>query len=490
MGEDTQSDGPGVVFSTSPLLPLSNVWLKEMTEHLRGKQTAWEGYQRAQLISADQVPLLRDAEQAGKKGEMAPIKEKGSTYAGLYMQLLDKLNRTDTIQAVLLLTDDLVQAAPEHLAWFVQAEPYAALTKLMKMDDAFVSIKAAQFLTLCLCAHAESSDSTPPHAALESLLAYIHRALSSLNSTEAPSDGAKGNVAPIALCLAGELLRTPRFRSAIWAKDVEEKQANDDTTLVGQLVAVLGLSFKGSGASGTNSSGRASGNTGVPQLHYLALFGLWVLTFDEAAAKDIDTYFGVATVLVHVAQLALKHKIVRLIVSIWRNMLSASKEANATRLLGAKVLPLCDTLQERRYPDTELQDDLEYVKSVLSHRMEQMSSYDQYVSELYSGHLSFDNPAHQLEEFWKENAEKMTENDNKDLKQLISLLSSKSSTPDTLAAACSDLDKFVQHTEGGRRRVTSLGAKTAIMELIEHPDPNVKHQALQTLAKLVSASWR
>ena len=171
-------------------------------------------------------------------------------------------------------------------------------------------------------------------------------------------------------------------------------------------------------------------------------------------------------------------------------MLDASEEENAMRLLGAKVLPLCDTLHERRYPDGELQEDLAYVQRVLSQRLEQMSSYEQYKSELYSGHMSFDNPAHSLEDFWKENAEKLTEQNNTDLKQLVSLLTSESSDSTTLAAACSDMGKFVQHMEGGRRRVDALGAKLAIMNLVEHADDNVKYYALQTLAMLVSTSWR
>ena len=104
--------------------------------------------------------------------------------------------------------------------------------------------------------------------------------------------------------------------------------------------------------------------------------------------------------------------------------------------------------------------------------------------------MSFDNPAHSLEDFWKENAEKLTEQNNTDLKQLVSLLTSESSDSTTLAAACSDMGKFVQHMEGGRRRVDALGAKLAIMNLVEHADDNVKYYALQTLALLVSTSWR
>ena len=52
------------------------------------------------------------------------------------------------------------------------------------------------------------------------------------------------------------------------------------------------------------------------------------------------------------------------------------------------------------------------------------------------------------------------------------------------------MGKFVHHMEGGRRRADALGAKTAIMQLVEHADDNVKYYALQALAVLVSTSWR
>jgi len=468
--------------SSSLLLPIENIWLHNTGAKLRVRQTPWEGFQRADLIKADDMPLLRDAERAGQQGDVSDIVARGADYARLYIQLLMKLSRADTIQSVVLLMDDLLQAAPEHVMWFLDAEPYAALVKVLEVDDIFLSLKAAQFLTLCLCTQADrvSSYGAPPADVVDKLLQHIRHKLPKA-ALEA-QDGAEGNVAPVLLCIVDELLRSAYFRRLIWTRDTA---AQNEDALLPKVIDVLRMSM----TSNTPSS-KATGNTGVPQLHYLALFGLWELTFYHTAAKELDLRFTVAPVLVHVARKALKHKVVRLTVSIWRNMLAAAEDANATRLLGAQVLPLCETLEERRYPDAELQDDLAYVKSILSMRLEQMSSYEQYKSELYSGQLSFDNPAHMLEDFWKENAEKLTEHNNADLVQLVSLLQRKDADASTLAVACSDMAKFVHHMEGGRRRADALGAKTAIMQLVEHADDNVKYYALQALAVLVSTSWR
>ncbi|WFD25744.1 H(+)-transporting V1 sector ATPase subunit H [Malassezia nana] len=476
MAAQQESRGPAVAFSTSSLLPIENTWLMETTEKLRLRPTAWEGYERAGLVTRDEVSMLRLAEQAGQQGDLARVCEKGEAYAALYVKLLGTLSRVETIQTVLLLLDDLVQAEPDHLDWLLTADAPAPLRKILDAEDSFVSLKAAQFLTLCLVAQGNS-------LAIEmayDVMAYIKRALAPLAAGE-QSNKAEGHAAPIVLCIASEMLRSARGRTSIWAKDQEMRSAgNADSSLIHQLLAVLRCT----------SSSANTGDTTLPQLHYQALYCLWLLTFDEAAAQGLDLYYGAAPVLVQVAQRALKHKVVRMVLSIWRNMLVAAEETNASRLLGAKVLPLCATLEERRYPDKEMQDDLSYIAGVLRRHQEQMSSYEQYRSELYSGRLSFDNPAHALEDFWRENAVKLTEDHDRDLKQLVQVLQSKDADATTLAAACSDVGHFVQHMDGGRRRVDSLGAKAAIMQLVEHTDANVQFHALQTLARLVSTSWR
>lgn len=124
-----QMSGDAVDVSTSPLLPMANAWLDSMSQKLRAHQTAWEGYHRAGLVSADEVTMLRDAEQAAQRGDMAPVVERGDAYVQLYVRLLDSLSRNDTMQAVFLLADDLVQAAPATLTAFVHAQPYGALQK-------------------------------------------------------------------------------------------------------------------------------------------------------------------------------------------------------------------------------------------------------------------------------------------------------------------------------------------------------------------------
>lgn len=94
-------------------------------------------------------------------------------------------------------------------------------------------------------------------------------------------------------------------------------------------------------------------------------------------------------------------------------------------------------------------------------------TYDEYVSELASGHLSW-TPVHGSDEFWRENASKLNEKDYEQLKLvllhmlslnwllnyllfriLIRLLGTED--PDVLAVAVHDLGQYVKHYERGKQ---------------------------------------
>lgn len=76
------------------------------------------------------------------------------------------------------------------------------------------------------------------------------------------------------------------------------------------------------------------------------------------------------------------------------------------------------------------------------------------MSELSSGKLSWDNPAHELDDFWRENASRIagtSEAEGEGLQALVRILSSEDSTPLSLAIACHDIGKLVQASEGAKK---------------------------------------
>lgn len=74
---------------------------------------------------------------------------------------------------------------------------------------------------------------------------------------------------------------------------------------------------------------------------------------------------------------------------------------------------------------------------------------------------------------------------------LIKILKEEDAEATTLAIACNDVGKIITFSpEIGKKRVEKEGGKARVMELMTHKDNEVKFYALNTVSRLVSASWR
>jgi len=102
----------------------------------------------------------------------------------------------------------------------------------------------------------------------------------------------------------------------------------------------------------------------------------------------------------------------------------------------------------------------------------QPRTYDEYSSELSSGHLSW-TPVHESEDFWKENATKLNDKDYEQLKlvfpfynlpslfillcvpayRILVRLLKDSDNPTVLAVAVHDIGQYVKHYERGKKLV-------------------------------------
>jgi hypothetical protein len=80
------------------------------------------------------------------------------------------------------------------------------------------------------------------------------------------------------------------------------------------------------------------------------------------------------------------------------------------------------------------------------------STYDEYKSELATGHLTW-SPPHKNDDFWRDNAVKLTDRDREQLKILVQLLIS-STEPLTLAVAANDIAQFVKYHDNGKKCVS------------------------------------
>ncbi|RXW20737.1 hypothetical protein EST38_g5096 [Candolleomyces aberdarensis] len=347
---------------------LSNAYLEETTNKTRAKPVPWEGYQRADLVTAEELALIKRVDRQPRARVESVLLSEGGTYALLYLSLLKKLQRVDTMQCLLVLIADALTDHEERIPLFTRTNqvdsdlPYIPLLKALDASDEFVQLKAAQILTL--------------------LLSFV---------------------------------------------DILKK------------------------------------NPG-PQMSYQIAFCIWLLSFEQNIAEQINKRYDIIARLVEVAQEAVKEKVVRVIVATFR----AESGGQST---------VC---KPARYVDEDIIEDIKFLKDELTTRFESLTTYDEYTSELESGHLSW-TPVHESEEFWKENAIRLNEKDYEQLKKLIHLLK-ESEDPIVLAVASHDLGQYV-------RIVTDLGGKTRVMQLLTHQNPDVRYRALLSVQQIVSQPW-
>ncbi|TFK55012.1 ATPase, V1 complex, subunit H [Heliocybe sulcata] len=429
---------------------VSNTWLDGETAKIRSKPVPWEGYQRAGLVTTEELGLIKKVDRQPRTKADSILLSDGPTYASLYLSLLKKLQRVDTMQCILILIGDALADHDERIPLFTRAVesdpdlPYGPLLKILSTQDDFVQLKTAQILSVLLSAESKPLPSHILHPFITTLVSLIQ--------------SANNNQRDVAVQCLETLLSRPESRTALW----------NTPNGIPSLLDIL------------------RGNPG-PQMSYQVIFCLWLLTFDETVAEQINKKYDIIPLLTDVAQAAVKEKVIRVVVATFRNLITKAPSANLPSMLVAQLLPFMKNLSTRKWSDEDVLEDVQFLQDELKSRFDSLTTYDEYTSELASGHLSW-TPVHESDLFWKENATKLNDKDYEQLKILVRLLQ-ESSDALVLAVAAHDLGQYVKHYERGKKVVTDLGGKTKVMELMTHPNSDVRYQALISVQRLVSQPW-
>ncbi|KAK7466870.1 H(+)-transporting V1 sector ATPase subunit H [Stygiomarasmius scandens] len=429
---------------------VSNAYLDENSNKIRSKPVPWEGYQRADLVTSEELALIKKVDRQSKPKIESLLLSDGQTYALLYLRLLKKLQRVDTMQYILVLIADALADHDERIPLFTRASendpelPYGPLLKALDMQDEFMQLKSAQILTVFLCSERRPLQ---PHQ-----LQVFLTTLSAMVQSTSPHKHDVG-----VQCLEALLARR-ECRQAVWA-------------ISGIPVGLVEILKHKPG----------------PQMSYQVAFCLWLLTFEQNVAEEINKKFDIIPLLVDIAQVAVKEKVIRVIVATFRNLVTKAPSANLPAMLVAQLLPFAKNLCTRKWTDEDIVEDVQFLRDELNANFQSLTTYDEYMSELQSGHLSW-TPVHESDDFWKENATKLNDKDYEQLKLLIKLLQ-ESRDAVVLAVAAHDVGQYVKHYERGKKIVTDLGAKTRVMELMTHHDSDVRYRALISVQQLVSQPW-
>lgn len=299
------------------------------------------------------------------------------------------------------------------------------------------------------------------------------------------------------------MLRKPDLRKKIYYKARSPKNIGDENSTANQpendssklieagdgsvsslLSILLGLlSVKSRSAV---VGGEFSGN---PQIQYHVMSCIWLWSFDPQISSDLHASFYVLPKIYNVLRDSEKEKVTRVCLATLRNFLTTSRDTYILPIVGIKIPELIETLKTRKWSDDgEIKDDLNWLHSTLRMIIEELSTWDEYLSELKSGMLVW-SPPHTNEWFWKNHSMKFTENDGEVIKMLANILET-SSDSETIAIACHDLAKILKHSQSlnCKKFISESGAKTRVMIMMTHESEEVRYNALlATQAYMVNA---
>jgi len=445
--EDIEKAGTDTLAATSALQ-------QKAREVRQSNKVNWQTYAQSKMISQEDFHFISRFDAApDAAAREAIVAEKPLQCAKTFYNLLGHISKDQTIQYLLTMVDDFLQENKARVALFRQYSKaknesvWAHFLNLLTRPDAFIQNMTARVVAKMACWSLELMSGSD----LQYFLTWLKDQLRLQNNEYIQS---------VARCLQ-MLLRIDAYRLAFVSVDG-----------VATLVSVL--------------SGRVNF-----QVQYQLAFCLWVTSFNSSLATRLNK-FGVIPILADILSDAQKEKVSRIILAVFRNLIEKPGDAvvikeNCISMVQCKVKKQLELLEQRKFDDEDIQEDIAFLLEKLDASVQDLSSYDEYVTEVKSGRLEW-SPVHRSEKFWRENANKFNDKNYELLKILIQLLEG-CKDPLVLCVACFDLGEYVRHYQRGKHVLEQLGGKTMVMALLGHEDPNVRYEALLAVQKLMVHNW-
>merc|ERR1719189_987530 len=326
------------------------------------------------MIDKEDFDFMSRFDTQDLKTRDAVIKENPQQLSQKFFDLLNQISKDATIQYLLTLLDDVLQEDKSRVEIFKE---YAAKRKesvwtqlltLLNRPVGFIMNMTARVIAKMACWSRDLMTGAD-------LQFYLTKLKDELN------DSNNEYIQSVARCLQ-MMLRIDQYRIAFVGLDG-----------VNAIISVL------------------SGKVNF-QIQYQLSFCLWVLTFNTTIAEKLNAY-GVIPVLADILADAQKEKVSRIILAVFRNMIEKPEESqvikeNCISMVQCRVMKQLEFLEQRKFEDEDIQSDIEFLKQKMELALQDLSSYDEYVTEVRSGRLEW-SPVHRSEKFWRENAHKLND---------------------------------------------------------------------------------
>lgn len=435
------------------MLAATSVLQQQATE-IRTQRVNWQSYLQSQMISQEDYNfIILFDNNADLQSRENLLKESRAQCAKTFLNLLGHVSKDQTIQYILIMIDDMFQEDRTRVEIFREhsnrkkESVWGPFLNLLNRPDGFIMNMTSRIIAKIACWSQELMDQSDLHFYLTWLKDQLKE-----NSNE--------YMQSVGRCLQ-MMLRIDEYRFAFVSVDG-----------ISTLLAVL--------------QGRVNF-----QVQYQLIFCLWVLTFNPLLAEKMNK-FNVIPILADILSDSVKEKVTRIILAVFRNLIEKPEDNQISKehciaMVQCKVLKQLSILEQRKFDDEDIFADVEFLNEKLQASVQDLSSFDEYATEIKSGRLEW-SPVHKSAKFWRENAPRLNEKNYELLRILVHLLETSKETL-VLSVASFDIGEYVRHYPRGKNVIEQLGGKQLVMQLLSHDDPNVRYEALLAVQKLMVHNW-
>lgn len=310
------------------------------------------------------------------------------------------------------------------------------------------------------------------------------------------SDTTDSNLQDIAVQEYSQLLRTSRSRQQFWKQRKET---------LGPLIDVLRNATGGRDSDSTLYNGgstvtsirstnestiKVGGSVGL-QLLYHILMVVWQLSFEgKLVGKGLDEEHDIIPLYTQLLRVSPKEKTTRLLLSTLSNLLSYNKSTLMPAALPAKLPAVLQNMKARHLTDQDLLEDLNNLSNMVDEYTKTQTTFDAYAAEVQSGHLRW-SPPHKDQDFWRENARKIIEDESGELcKKLAEVLSKDwQNDKQVLAIGCNDVAFLVKECPEKRHQLERFGLKVRVMSLMQDENESVRWESLRAVGEWLRYSF-
>ncbi|KAH8376589.1 hypothetical protein KR093_000132 [Drosophila rubida] len=494
--------------------------LQQQAADIRTRTINWASYMQSQMISQEDYQAISTLD----KSRAAYLTQNSTQVVKTLLNLVSHLSKDSTIQYILVLLDDLLQEDRSRVDLFHETSAklkqcvWGPFLNLLNRQDGFIVNMSSRILAKFACWGHESmpkSDlnfylqflkdqlATSSTAYLQEMAQLAKRAQTIIVHSHGQhgKDHHGNQYSPsVAMLQQRHDLANESYREVGTSSDQQldgkcviphNEYIQSVARCLQMMLRVDEYRFAFVNVDGISTLIRILSTRVNFQVQYQLIFCLWVLTFNPLLAAKMNK-FSVIPILADILSDCAKEKVTRIILAVFRNLIEKPEDSSVAKdhciaMVQCKVLKQLSILEQRRFDDEDITADVEYLSEKLQNSVQDLSSFDEYATEVRSGRLEW-SPVHKSAKFWRENAQRLNEKNYELLRILVHLLETSKDAV-ILSVACFDIGEYVRHYPRGKHVLEQLGGKQIVMQHLGHEDPNVRYEALLAVQKLMVHNW-